>query len=183
MERAMCGSRSRLRSFWRVLVWLNLTCSPSQPNHTGLFCGSAWGPMVATCATAARSRRSWNLLGIIDRSPLVFSVLSPPLVIPALGWEAVFYPVLLAPDVVTHVWVAHGLEHSGALLRGLAWRVHAVDDDLGFPVGHKLRGAFLKLVYRHVDRARQVRVAIIHLRQRVDQDEVVPRSNFSLSSS
>src|SRR5215207_7334942 len=116
MERAMCGSRSRLRSFWRVLVWLNLTCSPSQPNHTGLFCGSPWGLMVATCATASLSRRSWTLSGITDRSPLVFSVLSPSLVIPALGGKGVLDLVLLAAGVVTRVPVAHGLELAGGLL-------------------------------------------------------------------
>ncbi len=76
-------------SFWRVLVWLNFAYSPSQPNHTGLFCGSPRDPMVATCATMVFPRRSWKPSGITDLSPWVLRVLPPSLVVPALGGEAV----------------------------------------------------------------------------------------------
>src|SRR5215213_3467172 len=75
MERARRGSRFRFLYFWRVLVWLNLTYSPSQPNHTGLFWGSPCGPKVATWARALlRSRSTWLsgtrvLFSVVTRSP------------------------------------------------------------------------------------------------------------------
>jgi hypothetical protein len=53
-----------LRYFWRVLVWLILTHSPSQPNHTWLLWGSPCGPTVATWARALLPSRSSWLTGI-----------------------------------------------------------------------------------------------------------------------
>src|SRR6266705_5670617 len=52
MESAMCGSRSRFRYFWRVLIWLKRMWEPSQSNQTGVLWGSPLGPMVAICASA-----------------------------------------------------------------------------------------------------------------------------------
>src|SRR5918997_451448 len=71
MERATRGSRPRLRSFWRVFVWLNLTHSPTQSNHTGLLCGSPPGPMVATCATAVLSSRARTRSGMVSLRCLI----------------------------------------------------------------------------------------------------------------
>src|SRR5215210_8260602 len=74
MERARRGSRPRFLYFWRVLVWLNRTNSPSQPNHTGLLWGSPRGPRVAMWARAVLSSKSRWLSGTrvfsgVTRSP------------------------------------------------------------------------------------------------------------------
>lgn len=64
----MRGARLTFLYFWRVLVWLNLMCSPVQSNQTGLLCGSPSGPRVATCIRAVVSRRSVSPLPSV-RSP------------------------------------------------------------------------------------------------------------------
>src|SRR5919112_6099654 len=76
MESAMRGSRFTFLYFCRVLVWLNLTFSPSQPNQTGLLCSSPSGPRVATWARAVLlSRSSWLsgmralFFSVVTRSP------------------------------------------------------------------------------------------------------------------
>src|SRR4051794_18725778 len=78
MESARRGSRFTFLYFWRVLVWLNLTYSPSQPNHTGLLCGSPRGPKVATWARAVLPSRSmWlarmRVFSVVTRSPYLVS--------------------------------------------------------------------------------------------------------------
>src|SRR5207302_9503231 len=52
MEIATRGSRLILWYFWRLVVCVNLICSPSHKNHMGDDCGSPLGPMVARCAYA-----------------------------------------------------------------------------------------------------------------------------------
>src|SRR5690348_5499077 len=73
MDRATCGSRCTFLYFWRVLVWLNSTCSPSQSNQTGFDCGAPSGPTVATCARAFDFNRSVYFDGIIQSSPYSFN--------------------------------------------------------------------------------------------------------------
>src|SRR5579863_9974830 len=50
------GSRRTLRSFWRPLAELKMTCSPSKSHHTGVTCGLPSGMSVPRLANA----RFWN---------------------------------------------------------------------------------------------------------------------------
>src|SRR5208337_1400985 len=64
MARATRGSRRTLRSFWRPLAELKMTCWPSKSHHTGVTCGRPSGMRVPRLAKARFWKRSAYFSGI-----------------------------------------------------------------------------------------------------------------------
>src|SRR5579863_8415378 len=58
------GSRRTLRSFWRPLAELKMTCSPSKSHHTGVTCGRPSGIRVPRLAKARFWKRSRYFSGM-----------------------------------------------------------------------------------------------------------------------
>src|SRR6266436_3599473 len=64
MASATRGSRRTLRSFWRPLAELKVTCSPSKSHHTGVTCGRPSGMRVPKLAKAFFWKRSRYFSGM-----------------------------------------------------------------------------------------------------------------------
>src|SRR5260370_13705244 len=100
MESAICGSRSRFRYFWRVLIWLKRILVPSQSNQTGVLCGSPFGPIVAMCASAVVSSKLVYSCGITA----IVCFLS---LLDILGINAVFHTLIIIPDGCNVIKAGH----------------------------------------------------------------------------
>jgi hypothetical protein len=77
-------------------------------------------------------------------------------------------PVLFAADIILHVCIAECRQFTGGFFRCRSAGLGAIDHDFGVFVRKKAWREFLQLVWRQIDRSRQMGVFECDLRERFD---------------
>lgn len=72
-----------------------------------------------------------------------------------------------------HVHITHGRQFTGGVFAGVSMTVRAVGDDLRVLVGQHLRGKFIDLFRRDVQRSGDVRLAILFRGQSFDNGDLL----------
>src|SRR5437762_3577707 len=92
----------------------------------------------------------------------------------ALRLESGIDPVFLSFRIVKYVYVTHGRQFPGGILRGVSRGIGTIDDDLSLFIRQQGRSQLSQPIRRQIDCARKMRVLISNDRKRLNQLKLVP---------